>query len=102
MKKNVTNIKDDKSFIEIINDIINLYKSKIDSNSIIESELVVYNEMIKIKDIALGKEKIKTSQENYISIQRVLDDMPSIGTTPIGEKIYDLVYYFAFVYKIPK
>jgi len=101
MKNNVTNIKDDVSFIKIVNEIITLFKDKIDDDNIIKSELVIYNKLVKIRDIALGKEKMNMSQEKYISLQRVLDDMPSVGITPIGEKIYELAYYFAYIYKMP-
>lgn len=100
MKKNVTNIKNDKLFIKKINEIIKLYDNKRDEDNISEAELFVCSKLKKIRDVAIGDEELKMPQEKYISFQRALDDMPSIGMTDIGETIYELIYYFAYIYKI--
>lgn len=89
MKKNVTRIKNDKDFLKCIEELIDYYR---------EDDFLL-EKLISIKDIANGKEFLKKEQRKYLSLQRVLDDM-GFGRSDIENKFYEMIYYFAYVYKI--
>ena len=98
---NVTNIKDDNSFLMGLDKIVEILKNKQVLGVITKSELYILNDLIELKQLALGERKLLMPQEKYISFQRSLDEMTSIGRTEIGRTIYELIYYFAYIYKIP-
>lgn len=89
-------INDDASFLVGLNAIIDILNNKKISGVITKSELYILNDLEKLKQIALGERKLQMPQKKYISFQRSLDEMPSIGNTKTGEYIYKLIYYFAY------
>jgi hypothetical protein len=101
MKINETVIKSDEEFLNLLDELINFFKEKKVTQVATNSDLVLLDKLFNIKEIAIGNRPLKTKQENYISLQRVLDDMTSIAITETGKKIYEIVYYFSFIYKIP-
>ena len=90
MKKNVTRIRNDKDFLKCIEELIDYYR---------EDDFLL-EKLISIKDIANGNEFLKKEQKKYLSLQRVLDDM-GFGHSDIENKFYEMIYYFAYIYKIP-
>jgi len=98
MKINETEIKSDKDFLCVLDEVITLFDGKKNAPS---GELLLLDKLINIREIARGNRHLKTKQENYISLQRVLDDMTSIAITATGKKIYEIAYYFSFIYKLP-
>jgi hypothetical protein len=90
------NIKDDASFLVDLNAIIDILNNKKISGVITKSESYILNDLVELKQIALGERQLQMPQKKYISFQRSLDEMPSIGNTEIGELIYKLIYYFAY------
>ncbi len=100
MKKNETKIKSDKDFLTSLDELIMLFEDKREKGISTHRELFLLDKLINFKEIAIGNRLLKTKQENYISLQRVLDDMTSIAITETGKKIYDVVYYFSYIYKL--
>ncbi|NLL20022.1 MAG: hypothetical protein GX262_13560 [Clostridia bacterium] len=101
MNPNETEIKSDEDFLIILGELITLFEGRNEKRTATHGELLLLDKLINIREIARGKRPLKTKQENYISLQRVLDDMTSIAITDTGKKIYEIVYYFSYVYKIP-
>ena len=67
---NVTNIKDDNSFLMGLNKIVEILKNKQVLGVIPKSELYILNDLIELKQLALGERKLLMPQEKYISFQR--------------------------------
>lgn len=100
MKPNKTEIKSDKDFLNSLDELITLFEGKSEKRTSTPGELLLLDKLINIREIAIGNRPLKTNQENYISLQRVLDDITSIAITETGKKIYEIAYYFSYVYKI--
>ena len=97
MKKNVTRIMDDDSFLIELSCAIEALELKKKENGLEGTENTILQYLKKIFDIAIGREPLKGKQEDYISIQRVLSDDPE---TPMCQKINELSYYFSYLFKL--
>jgi len=102
MKTNETEIKSDKDFLTSLDELIKLFEEKSKIRTSTPGELLLLDKLINIREIAIGNRPLKTKQEDYISLQRLLDDMTSIAITETGKKIYDIAYYFSYIYKLPR
>ena len=102
MRKNETSIKDDIDFLDVLNEIIILFENNKRIQTATSGELLLLEKLFNIRELVLGNKPMKTKQENHISLQRILDDMPSIAVTPEGKRIYDIAYYFAYIYRFSK
>lgn len=97
MKKNVTNISDDISFLKELSKVIEVMESKKDKEGLEGAEGTVLGYLRRIYNIAKGNEPLKGKQEDYISIQRVLSDDPELF---MNKKVGELSYYFSYFFKI--
>jgi len=87
--KNVTHIKSDKQFLDQLDETI--YELSETS-----SHEYFVNKLINLKEIALRRSELKMPQEKYISLLRALDETGKFSRSPLGNKIAELINYFAF------
>jgi len=99
MRENVTNIPNDNSFLEELDKTIELFINKENNENLIGAENTILQYLLLISKIAKKQESLKGKQENYISIQRVLSDDPELF---MCDKVSELSYYFAYIYKLPE
>jgi hypothetical protein len=97
MKKNITNISDDISFLKELSKAIEAMESKKDKEGLEGAEDTVLRYLKRIYGIAKGNEPLKGKQEDYISIQRVLSDDPELY---MNQKVGELSYYFSYFFKL--
>lgn len=87
--KNVTSIKSDEEFIEQLNGVIH-------ELSRVGSHEYFANKLIMLREITLKRSELKMPQEKYISLQRALDETGEFSRSPLGIRISEIVYYFAY------
>lgn len=97
MRKNITGISDDVSFLRELSNVIKVMESKKNRIGLEGSEKTILHYLNRIYDIVMKKEPLKGKQEDYISIQRVLSDDPELL---MNQKISELSYYFSYLFKL--
>jgi len=97
MKKNVTNISDDISFLKELSEAIEAMELKKNKEGLEGAEDTILQYLKRIFEIAKGKEPLKGKKEDYISIQRVLSDDPELF---MNKKVSELSYYFSYIFKL--
>ena len=97
MKPNVTNIKDDITFVDTLSNIISAYNKKKNHEGLVGTENTIIKFLEKIYSISTKVKPIIGNQEDYISIQRILSDDPSIY---LSKEISEISYYFSYIFKL--
>ena len=94
MRKNHTKIASDSAFLKEIDEVISRLRE--------ENRYEFLSEKLeKIRKISKSVEPLRMPQEKYISLQRVLDDTGHFSRSELGDRVADLAYYFAFIFRIP-
>ncbi|HNP19273.1 MAG TPA: hypothetical protein PKL31_12610 [Fulvivirga sp.] len=91
--KNITSIKSDKQFYSQLDETIyELGKTG--------SHEYLANKLITLREMALRINELKMPQEKYISVLRALEETGSFSRSAVGNKIAELINYFAFDLRI--
>lgn len=93
----ITKIKNDNEFINELNALINSFKSK----ELSEGLEAILQRLEDIYDIVHKKKNLLYNQEKYSFIggfEDVYQDAVDFFKTPEGEKVIDVLHYFAYAY----